>query len=86
MTGAPSARSQLARVTTRLEELAVRIREAGGQPQAAVQELAQQASDLSAEAAELIPQAIAEAEAEARGDGAPEPPSPGGTTPDAPAA
>ena len=70
MTSAHSARDQLARVTARLEELAVRIREAGGQPQAAVQELAQQASDLSAEAAELIPPAIAEAEADARGDDA----------------
>jgi len=67
VTSAHSARDQLARVTARLEELAVRIREAGGQPQAAVQELAQQASDLSAEAAELIPRAIAEAEADARG-------------------
>jgi DNA-binding ferritin-like protein len=70
VTSAHSARDQLARVTARLEELAVRIREVGGQPQAAVQELAQQASDLSAEAAELIPRAIAEAEADARGDDA----------------
>jgi len=46
----------------------MRIREAGGQPQAAVQELAQQASDLSAEAAEIIPRAIAEAEADVRTD------------------
>ena len=68
MSGTPSARDQLARVTARLEELAVRIREAGGQPQAAVQELARQASDLSAEAAELIPRAIAEAEADVRPD------------------
>ena len=37
---------------------------------AAVQELAQQASDLSAEAAELIPRAIAEAEADVRSDDA----------------
>jgi len=68
VSGTHSARDQLARVTARLEELAVRIREAGGQPQAAVQELAQQASDLSSEAAELIPRAIAEAEADVRGD------------------
>jgi len=70
VSGTPSARDQLACVTARLEELAVRIREASGQPQAAVQELAQQASDLSAEAAELIPQAIAEAEADVRSDDA----------------
>jgi hypothetical protein len=44
VSGTQSARDQLARVTARLEELSVRIREAGGQPQAAVQELAQQAS------------------------------------------
>ncbi len=70
MSGNQSARDQLARVTARLEELSVRIREAGGQPQAAVQELAQQASDLSAEAADLIPRAIAEAEADVRNDDA----------------
>ena len=68
MSDTPSARDQLARVTVRLEELAVRIREAGGQPQAAVRELAQQASDLSAEAADLIPRAIAEAESDVRAD------------------
>ncbi len=68
MSGEQTARQQLERVTARLEELAVRIREAGGQPQAAVQELAEQASDLSAQAAEIIPRAIAEAEAEARGE------------------
>jgi hypothetical protein len=70
VSGNQSARDQLARVTARLEELSVRIREAGGQPQAAVQELAQQASDLSAEAADLIPRAIAEAEADVRNDDA----------------
>ena len=37
---------------------------------ARLEELAQQASDLSAAVAEMIPRAIAEAEAEARGESA----------------
>lgn len=69
MTGAApmTARQELERATARLEELAVRIRDVAGRPGGAVEELAQQASDLSAAVAEMIPRAIAEAEAEARG-------------------
>ena len=63
-----TARQELERATARLEELAVRIRDAAGRPGGAVEELAQQASDLSAAVAEMIPRAIAEAEAEARGE------------------
>jgi hypothetical protein len=62
-----TARQDLERATARLEELSVRIREAAGRPGGAVEELAQQASHLSAAVAEMIPRAIAEAEAEARG-------------------
>ena len=69
-----TARQELERATARLEELAVRIREAAGRPGGGVEELAQQASDLSAAVAEMIPRAIAEAEAEARGE-APEAPA-----------
>lgn len=65
-----TARDELVRATARLEELSVRIRAVAGQPGGAVEELAQQASDLSAAVAEMIPRAIAEAEAEARGESA----------------
>lgn len=66
-----SAREELARATQRLEELARRISEAIDRPAAEVEELARQAADLSAAVAEIIPRAIAEAEAQARRDDVP---------------
>ena len=66
-----SAREELARATQRLEELARRISDAVDRPAAEVEELARQAADLSAAVAEIIPRAIAEAEAQARGDDVP---------------
>ena len=93
-----SALDDLARATARLEELAHRIEDAVGRPQPEIEELARQASDLSAAVADLIPRAIAEAEAAARGADAPAPQAadgsdgdtvvvvPGGTDPGASAA
>ena len=78
-----SARDELAQATARLESLAVRIREAANTPRAGVEELAQQASDLSSAVAEMIPRAIAEAEAEARAGSAPRAPD-ASDTPEAP--
>ncbi len=78
-----SARDELAQATARLESLAVRIREAANTPRAGVEELAQQASDLSSAVAEMIPRAIAEAEAEARAGSAPRAPD-APDTPEAP--
>lgn len=66
-----SAREELARATQRLEELARRISGAIDRPAAEVEELARQAADLSAAVAEIIPRAIAEAEAQARRDDVP---------------
>lgn len=63
-----SAREELARATQRLEELSQRIAQAVGRPASEIEELARQASDLSATVVEIIPRAIAEAEEEARGD------------------
>ena len=63
-----SAREELKRATRRLEELAQRIADAVGRPANEIEELARQASDLSAAVVEIIPRAIAEAEEEARGD------------------
>ena len=56
-----SAREELERATRRLEELAQRIADAAGRPASEVEELARQASDLSAAVAGIIPRAIAEA-------------------------
>ncbi len=78
-----SARDELAQATARLENLAVRIREAANTPRAGVEELAQQASDLSSAVAEMIPRAIAEAEADARAGSAPRAPD-APDTPEAP--
>lgn len=66
-----SAREELERATQRLEELANRIGEAVDRPAAEIEELARQAADLSAAVAEIIPRAIAEAEADVRGDDVP---------------
>jgi len=63
-----SAREELEHATRRLEALAQRIAEAVDLPAAELEELARQAADLSAAVVEIIPRAIAEAEAEARGD------------------
>ncbi|MFM9018558.1 MAG: hypothetical protein ACKORG_03845 [Actinomycetota bacterium] len=63
-----SAREELELATRRLEELSQRIAQAVNRPAAEIEELARQASDLSAAVVEIIPRAIAEAEAEARGD------------------
>lgn len=63
-----SALGDLARATARLEELADRIRDAAGRPQPEIEDLSRQASDVSAAVADLIPRAIAEAEAAARGE------------------
>lgn len=63
-----SAREELARATQRLEELSQRIAQAAGRPASEIEELARQASDLSAAVVEIIPRAIAEAEADARAD------------------
>ncbi len=71
-----TVREDLERATARLEYLAVRIREVVARSGAGVEELAQQASDLSAAVAEMIPRAVAEAEAEARGE-TPVPPTVG---------
>ena len=79
-----SARDELAQATARLEILAVRIREAANTPRAGIEELAQQASDLSSAVAEMIPRAIAEAEAEARAGSAPRAPD-APDTPETPA-
>lgn len=68
-----SALDDLAGATARLEELAHRIQDAAGRPQPEIEELARQASDLSAAVADLIPRAIAEAEAAARGGDPPAP-------------
>ena len=64
-----SAREELWRATRRLEELAQRISDAIDRPAAEIEELARQAADLSAAVAQIIPRAIAEAEA--RGDDVP---------------
>ena len=56
-----SAREELERATRRLEELAQRIADAVGRPANEIEELARQASDLSAAVVEIIPRAIAEA-------------------------
>ena len=61
-----TARDELEGATRRLEELARRIADAADRPAGEVEELARQASDLSAAVVEIIPRAIAEAEA--RGD------------------
>ncbi|MBL6633585.1 MAG: hypothetical protein ISP32_04215 [Thermoleophilia bacterium] len=66
-----SAREELSRATQRLEELAQRISDAIDRPAAEIEELARQAADLSAAVAQIIPRAIAEAEAGARGDDVP---------------
>lgn len=66
-----SAREELERATQRLEELAMRITDAADRPAAEIEELARQAADLSAAVAEIIPRAIAEAEAAARDDDVP---------------
>ncbi|GEM_PF-4221251 len=63
-----SALEDLGRATARLQELADRIRDAAGHPQPEIEELARQASDVSAAVADLIPRAIAEAEAAARSE------------------
>ena len=63
-----SARSELEQATRRLEELSQRIADAVDRPATEIEELARQASDLSAAVVEIIPRAIAEAEADARGD------------------
>jgi hypothetical protein len=63
-----TAREELERATRRLQELAGRIEDAADRPAPEIEELARQASDLSAAVVEIIPRAIAEAEADARGD------------------
>lgn len=63
-----SAREELEAATRRLEELSQRIADAVDRPVHEIEELARQASDLSAAVVEIIPRAIAEAEAEVRGD------------------
>ena len=63
-----SARAELEQATRRLEELSHRIAQAVDRPASEIEELARQASDLSAAVVEIIPRAIAEAEADARGD------------------
>ncbi len=66
-----SARGELERATQRLEELAQRISDAVERPASEIEELACQAADLSSAVAEIIPRAIAEAEAAARDDDVP---------------
>lgn len=77
-----SARAELEQATRRLEELSQRIAQAVDRPANEIEELARQASDLSAAVVEIIPRAIAEAEADARGDvpriGDPAPGAPAG--------
>lgn len=63
-----TAREDLQNATSRLQELAARIGDASDRPVADIEDLARQASDLSAEVVEIIPRAIAEAEVDVRAD------------------
>jgi len=67
-----TAREELEGATRRLRELALRIEQAADRPAHEIEELARQASDLAAAVVEIIPRAIAEAEAEARPGGSTE--------------